>query len=84
MDSSLPDSSIYGIFQSRILEWVAISFSRGSSWPRAQTHISCTGRQFVTTEPPWKPQCGPELYNKNQNHKTAGENMKEKIFKTLN
>ena len=34
MDCSLPDSSIHGIFQARILEWVAISFSRGSSLPR--------------------------------------------------
>ena len=34
MDCSLPGSSIHGIFQARILEWVAISFSRGSSQPR--------------------------------------------------
>ena len=36
---------VHGIFQARILEWVAISFSRGSSWPRDWTHISCIGRQ---------------------------------------
>ena len=35
-------SSIHGIFQARILEWVTISFSRKSSWPRDQTHVSCT------------------------------------------
>ena len=34
MDCSLPGSSVYGIFQARLLEWVAISFSRGSSQPR--------------------------------------------------
>ena len=34
MDCSLPGSSVYAIFQAGILEWVAISFSRGSSWPR--------------------------------------------------
>ena len=34
MDSSLPGSSVHGIFQARILEWIAISFSRGSSQPR--------------------------------------------------
>ena len=34
MDCSLPGSTVHGIFQVRILEWVAISFSRGSSWPR--------------------------------------------------
>ena len=43
-DWSPPGSSVHGIFQVRILEWVAISFSRGSSWLRFQTHISCIGR----------------------------------------
>ena len=32
---------VHGIFQARILEWVAISFSRGSSWPRDRTRVSC-------------------------------------------
>ena len=40
VDCSLPDSSVHGISQARILEWVAISFSRGSSWPRDQTRVS--------------------------------------------
>ena len=44
MDCSLPGSSVHGISQARILEWVAISFSRGSSWPRNQTHDSYIGR----------------------------------------
>ena len=39
-----PGSSVWRIFQARILEWIAISFSRGSSQPRDQTHISCIGR----------------------------------------
>ena len=44
----LPGSSIRGIFQARVLEWVAISFSRGSSQPRDQTQVSCTaGRRFT-------------------------------------
>ena len=38
---SLPGSSVHGILQARILEWVAISFSRGSSKLRDQTRISC-------------------------------------------
>ena len=46
VDCSLPDSSVHEISQSRILEWVAISSSRGSSQPRDQTHISCIGRQI--------------------------------------
>ena len=41
MDCSLPGSSVHGISQARKLEWVAISFSRGSSRPRNQTLISC-------------------------------------------
>ena len=40
MDCSLTGSSVHGIFQARILEWVAISFSRGSSRPRDQTQVS--------------------------------------------
>ena len=42
MDCSPPGSSTHGLFQARILEWVAISFSRGSSQPRDQTWVSCT------------------------------------------
>ena len=41
MDCNLPGSSVNGIFQARILELVAISSCRGSSWPRGQTCISC-------------------------------------------
>ena len=47
MDYSPAGSSIHGIFQTSILEWVAISFSRGSFWPRDQTRISCTGRRVL-------------------------------------
>ena len=48
MDCSPPGSSIYGIFQARILEWVVIFFSRESSWPRDRTHIShIAGRLFT-------------------------------------
>ena len=41
MDCSLPGSSLHGILQARVLEWVAVSFSRGSSRPRDQTRVSC-------------------------------------------
>ena len=45
---SLPGSSVHAIFQARILEWVAIPFSRGFSWPRDQTWVSCiAGRLFT-------------------------------------
>ena len=52
---SLSGSSVHGISQARILEWVTISSSRGSSWSRDQTHISCLAGGFFTTEPPGKP-----------------------------
>ena len=45
-----PGSSVHGILQARILEWAAISFSRGSSWPRDWTYvscISCIGRRIL-------------------------------------
>ena len=48
MDCSLPGSSIHRILQARILEWVAISFSRGSSWPRDRTRVSCIAGRFFT------------------------------------
>ena len=47
MDCSPPGSSVHRNFQARILEWVAISFSRGSSRPRDWTLVSCTGRQIL-------------------------------------
>ena len=47
MDCSPPGSSIHGIFQARVLEWVVISFSRGSSQRRDRTQVSrITGRRF--------------------------------------
>ena len=48
MDCSPPGSSIHGIFQARVLEWVAISFLRGSSQPRDGTQVShIAGRRFT-------------------------------------
>ena len=48
MDCSLPGSSLHGILQARILEWVGISFFRGSSRPRDQTPVSCiAGIRYV-------------------------------------
>ena len=57
MDCSPPGSSVHGILQARILEWVAIPFSRGSFLPGDQTcaaYISCIDGGFLTTEPPGK------------------------------
>ena len=61
MDCSPPGSSVHGVSQARILQWVALSSSRGSSWPRDWTHISwdswLAGRFFTTVllgKPPWR------------------------------
>ena len=58
VEYSPPGSSVHGIFQARILEWVAISFSKGSSQPRDRTQLSCiAGRCFnlwVNMEAPKK------------------------------
>ena len=49
-DYSPPGSSVHGNFQARILKWVAISYSRGSSWPRNWTPVSCiAGRFFIVS-----------------------------------
>ena len=48
MDCSLSGSSIHGILQAQVLEWMAISFSRGSSWSRNRTRVShIAGRRFT-------------------------------------
>ena len=54
MDCSLPCSSVHGLFQARILEWVAISFSRRSSQPRDQTGVFCTVGRSLPSETPGK------------------------------
>ena len=55
MDCSLRGSSVHGIFQARVLEWVSISFSRGSSQPRDRTRVSCiAGADALPSELPRK------------------------------
>jgi len=52
MDCNLSGSSVYGVFQARILKWFAISLSRGSSWPRdgtvSLTSLALAGKFFTT------------------------------------
>ena len=48
MEGSLSGSAIHGIFHARILEWAAISFSRGSSQPRDRTRVSCVADRRFT------------------------------------
>ena len=59
MDCSPPGSFVHEILQARILKWIVISFSKGSSHPRdwaCISFISCTGRRNLTTVPPGKPE----------------------------
>ena len=54
VDHSPPGSSVHGVLQARMLEWVGMTSSRGSSWPRDGTRISCdscTADRFFTAEP---------------------------------
>ena len=59
MDGSSPDSSVHGILQARILEWVVISFSRRSSWSRDQTQVSHIVDKFFTF---WATREAPKYY----------------------
>ena len=56
MDYSLPGSSVHGISQTGILEWVAMPSSRGSSWPRYQTWVSSLWADSLMSEPLQFPQ----------------------------
>ena len=67
MDCSPPGSSVLGTLQARILEWVAMPSSRGSSWPRDRTHvscISCTAGRFFTPWATWEAPCSTLLEGK--------------------
>ena len=64
--------SVHGTLQARILEWVAISTSWGSSRPSDQTCVSCTAGTFFTTEPPGKPGCGDHMLA-NRAHRVASK-----------
>ena len=55
MDCSPPSSSVHGILQAIILEWIAIPFSRASSRSRDPTWVACIAGGFFTAEPPGKP-----------------------------
>ena len=55
VDCSPPGPSVHGVLQARILEWIAISSSRGPSQLKDRTHVSCIGKHLFNTEPPGKP-----------------------------
>jgi len=80
LDCSPPGSSVHAISKARILEWVAISFSGGSFWPRDQTHIFCIGSGFFTTEPWGKPNRGLRVFEKFYKERVFSS---EKIMKII-
>ena len=64
VDCSPPSFSIHGILQARILEWVAISFSRGSSLPRDWTQVSCIADRLFTIWATREASSGIEIFKK--------------------
>ena len=80
MDCSPPGSSIHGILQARILEWVAVSFSRGSSWPRNQTRVSCIAGRFFTA---WAMREAPKVIYRTAKKKKKGLSRVNKMATTL-
>ena len=74
VDCSPPGSSIHGILQTRIMEWVAIAFSRGSSRPRDRTQVSCIAGGFFTS---WATREASTAHDqeKNQPRRKTGKNL---------
>ena len=77
---SLPSSSFHDTSQPRILKWVAISFSRGSSWPRDLTQISCTAGGFFTALPLSLGSCYLCIYYINRNIGTKVSLIQKRIL----
>ena len=72
VDCSLTGSSVLGILQARLLQWVAISFSGGSSLPRDQTQVSCIGRHILYHWATWKPLPLGQRLSKLRGHQNPG------------
>ena len=80
MGYTLLGSSIHGIFQARVLEWVAISFSRGSSQPRDWIRIShIVGRRFTV----WATREAPEMWQKKKVPSDGSEVKVTQLYPTL-
>ena len=75
MDCGPPGFSVRGISWARILDWVAVSLSRGSSQPRDWTWISCIAGRFFAAEPPVKPTSNPAAAKSLQSYATLSDPM---------
>ena len=84
MDCSLPGFSDNGILQGRILQWVAIPFSRGSSWPRDRTWVSCIAGRFftiwATRETPYSQLIGREEKKRAKEKERRGKTVSGDFF----
>ena len=69
MDCSLLGSSVHAVFQARVLEWVAISFSKGSSQPRNWTWSPALQEDALPSEPPGKPRCENWIIKKTEHQR---------------
>ena len=84
MDCIPPGSSLHGISQARMLEYVAMMYSRGPSRPRHQTFISCVSRQiFFTTSAAWEAPVGLEQETNLCHQATYGSSLPLRINKAL-
>ena len=87
MDCSPSGSSVHGILQARVLEWVAMPSSRGSSQPRDRTWVFYIAGRFFTTELPGKPHTYILLLYKIDNHKdilySAGNSTRYFIINSM-
>ena len=75
-DCSPRGSSVRGISQARIVKWAAVSYSRGSSWPKDQTPISCVsciGRQILYDCAPWEAQVSRQNYNSQRHRQPSAQ-----------
>ena len=78
MDCSPPGSSVHGILQTRILEWIAIPFSRGSSQPRDRTQVSCLQANSLPSEPPGTLHC---IYHKSNSKRACAKKEETHVSK---
>ena len=83
MDGSLPGSSVHGILPARILEWVAILFSRGSSWPRDRTQVFSRAGRFLYSlsqhGSPWNKMSTNKCKRNDRIGKSQGDNYHDRI-----
>ena len=82
-DCSPPGSSVHGILQAKILEWVSISFSRGSSRPRHQTSVSCIAGRFFTIWATREGRCLISLWETGNSAPVMATTKKRPTLKTL-